>query len=96
MALERFQSDKLKLQLMKCRLPALLILLLFAGVVVDHAFKRTVVRPAEVVQSPERPPRISVCQLKSDICCRFMQRIQSASRGCWLALMRRRAAAAVD
>jgi hypothetical protein len=66
MAFERFQSDKLKQQLMKCRLPALLIFIIFAGGVVDHAFKRTVVRPAEAVQSPEGPPRISVCQLKSD------------------------------
>ena len=52
---------------MKCRLCALLILLLFAGgAALDHAFKRAVAGPAEVVQSPASPPKISVCQLKID------------------------------
>ena len=51
---------------MKCRLPAFLIFLVFAGGAVGHVFKRTVARPAEIVQSPAGPPRISVCQLKSD------------------------------
>jgi len=51
---------------MKCRLPALLILLVFAGAAVDYAFKPTVALPPAEIQSTGCPLKISVCQLKND------------------------------
>lgn len=53
---------------MKYRLPALVILLVFAGgtAVDHHAFKRTVAHPPVEVQSTDEPLKISLCQLKGD------------------------------